>query len=295
MNNKRLKSTNTGTATSHLEKGDGSNFISSEDMVAQILKSSLNGNTVDLSGATTFDVADLRLAFTLQRWMERNARGGVRYVEFLKNSTARACAMIGYSVRSIGGTKAPVVISEVLQTGESATTPQGNMAGHGLTADLSYIGKYHAVEFGLVISIMSVMPEAMYQQGIDRQWLRRTNWDFFNPSFVNLSEQAIERAEIYASAVEAENRTIFGYQGMYDEMRVKRNMVCSEMRDTFDYWHLGRQFAAAPLLNKSFIECNPDKRIFADQADPGLIISIGNKIKGKPASAGDSRAWVNRS
>lgn len=101
------------------------------------------------------------------------------------------------------------------------------MAGHGLTANLSYIGKYHAVEFGLVLSIMSVMPEAMYQQGIDRQWLRRTNWDFFNPSFVNLSEQAIERAEIFASAVEAENRTIFGYQGMYDEMRVKRNMVCS--------------------------------------------------------------------
>jgi len=244
------------------------------------LKGSLGLNTVDLSEATTFDVADLRLAFTLQRWMERNARGGVRYVEFLKNQ-------YGESPRDdrlqrpeyIGGTKAPVVISEVLQTGESATTPQGNMAGHGLTADLSYIGKYHAVEFGLVISIMSVMPEAMYQQGIDRQWLRRTNWDFFNPSFVNLSEQAIERAEIFASAVEAENRTIFGYQGMYDEMRVKRNMVCSEMRDTFDYWHLGRQFVSAPLLNQSFIECNPDKRIFADQADPGLIISVGNKIK----------------
>ena len=245
-----------------------------------IPQANLNNNEVNLDSATTFDVADLRLAFTLQRWMERNARGGVRYVEFLKNQ-------YGESPRDdrlqrpeyIGGTKAPVVISEVLQTGESATTPQGNMAGHGLTADLSYIGKYHAVEFGLVISIMSVMPEAMYQQGIDRQWLRRTNWDFFNPSFVNLSEQAIERAEIYASAVEAENRTIFGYQGMYDEMRVKRNMVCSEMRDTFDYWHLGRQFASAPLLNKSFIECNPDKRIFADQADPGLIISIGNKIK----------------
>jgi len=243
-------------------------------------KALLENNNISLDDATTFDVADLRLAFTLQRWMERNARGGVRYVEFLKNQ-------YGTSPRDdrlqrpeyIGGTKAPVVISEVLQTGESATTPQGNMAGHGLTADLSYIGKYHAVEFGLVMSIMSVMPEAMYQQGIDRQWLRRTNWDFFNPSFVNLSEQAIERAEIYASAVETENRTIFGYQGMYDEMRVKRNMVCSEMRDTFDYWHLGRQFASAPLLNQSFIECNPDKRIFADQADPGLIISVGNKIK----------------
>jgi len=280
QSNERIKNKNSGTTEATIKMSAGGTFSSENFLVAQVTPAQLDANVVDLSGATTFDVADLRLAFTLQRWMERNARGGVRYVEFLKNQ-------YGESPRDdrlqrpeyIGGTKAPVVISEVLQTGESATTPQGNMAGHGLTADLSYIGKYHAVEFGLVISIMSVMPEAMYQQGIDRQWLRRTNWDFFNPSFVNLSEQAIERAELYATAVEAENRTIFGYQGMYDEMRVKRNMVCSEMRDTFDYWHLGRQFASAPLLNQSFIECNPDKRIFADQADPGLIISVGNKIK----------------
>ena len=244
QSNERIKNVNSGTTQAQIKMSAGGTFSSENFLVAQVTPAQLNANVVDLSGATTFDVADLRLAFTLQRWMERNARGGVRYVEFLKNQ-------YGESPRDdrlqrpeyIGGTKAPVVISEVLQTGESATTPQGNMAGHGLTADLSYIGKYHAVEFGLVISIMSVMPEAMYQQGIDRQWLRRTNWDFFNPSFVNLSEQAIERAEIFASAVEAENRTIFGYQGMYDEMRVKRNMVCSEMRDTFDYWHLGRQFA----------------------------------------------------
>ena len=35
-------------------------------------------------------------------------------------------------------------------------------------------------------------------QGIDRQWLRRTKYDFYFLSLPIFSEQAIEMAEIYA-------------------------------------------------------------------------------------------------
>ena len=243
----------------------------------------LNHNTVDLSTATAFDIADLRLAFQIQKWMERNNRAGARYTEFLE-------AHFKVSPRDdrlqrpeyIGGSKAPVIVSEVLQTSSTDTeSPQGNLAGHALTVSEAFCGKYHAQEYGLILGMMSVMPKASYSQGINRQWLRRTKYDFYFPEFANLSEQAIERAEIYASAVEAENLTLFGYQGRYDEMRIKQNMIVSEMRDTFDYWHCGRQFATAPLLNSSFIECNPSglKRIFASTDSPGLIVSFGNLIK----------------
>lgn len=241
----------------------------------------LNSNTVDLSTATTFNVADLRLAFQIQKWMERNARSGARYTEFL-------AAHFGVSPRDerlqrpeyIGGMKSPVVVSEVLQTSSTdATTPQGNLAGHGITVDRRNIGTYRAKEYGLIIGIMSVMPRSAYQQGIDRQWLRRTKYDFFFPEFANLSEQAIEQVEIYASNTDTENVGIFGYQGRYDEMRVKRNMVAGYMRDTLDYWHLGRQFATAPALNEDFVTCNPSKRIFAVQDEPGLIVNVANVIK----------------
>nr|QJB18788.1 MAG: major capsid protein [Microvirus sp.] len=255
-------------------------FIASNATNKGYLADSLNRNTVDLSTATPLDIADLRIAFQIQRWMERNARSGARYTEFLK-------AHFGVSPRDerlqrpeyIGGSKSPIIISEVLQTSQTDTTPQGTLAGHGISISDAYCGKYHAKEYGLIIGIMSVMPRSAYQQGINRQWLRRTKYDFFFPEFANLSEQAIETAEIYATAVEAENTTLFGYQGRYDEMRVKQSMVVSEMASTFDYWHLGRQFAAAPILNDSFITCVPRKDIFADQADPGLLISFGNIIK----------------
>ena len=64
-------------------------------------------------------------------------------------------------------------------------------------------------------------------------------------------------------------------------MRIKPNMVCSQMRDTFDYWHLGRQFdvASPPTLNSDFVTCVPRKDIFAVPSEPGLIVSFGNLIK----------------
>jgi len=248
---------------------------------------SINANTVDLSSATTFDVADLRLVFQIQKWMERNARGGARYTEFLRSHFA-------VSPRDdrlqrpeyIGGSKSPVIISEVLQTSNTAVapsankeTPQGNMTGHGISVNQSFCANYRATEYGLIMGIMSIMPRSAYSQGIDRQWLRQTKYDFYFPEFANLSEQAIERCELYATNVEAENKTLFGYQGRYDELRFKRNQVCGLMRTTLNYWHLGREFASPPLLNSSFIECNPSKRIFAVTDEPGLIVNFGNLIK----------------
>lgn len=240
-----------------------------------------NANEVDLGVASTFDIADLRLAFQIQKWMERNARAGVRYKEFLE-------AHFGVTVPDsriqrpeyIGGTKAPIITSEVLQTSSTdVTSPQGNLAGHGIGVANGFCGKYRVTEFGLIMGIMSVMPVPAYQQGIDRQWLRETRYDFPFPEFANLSEQAITRAEIYASGVAAENTALWGYQGRYDELRVKRNMICSGMRSTFDYWHLGRIFASFPPLNEEFIECIPDKRIFAVQDEPGLIVQFANIVR----------------
>lgn len=245
------------------------------------MRNALNHNRVALDNVNTFDISDLRLAFQVQKWLERNARGGVRYTEFLK-------AHFGVSPRDdrlqrpeyIGGSKSPVVISEVLQTSSTdSTSPQGNLAGHGLVADGNFCSSYTATEYGLVMGLMTVVPDTEYQQGINRQWLRKTKYDFYSPEFAHLSEQAVEEGEIYFTGDPTNDKKIFGYQGRFDEMRVKQNMTCSEMRDTFDYWHLGRKFVSAPNLNGDFVTCKPSKRIFAVQDEDTLIVSFHNRVK----------------
>lgn len=248
------------------------------------LLNALNKNEVDFASATTFDVSDLRLAFQIQKWQERNNRAGVRYKEFL-------LAHFGIAPRDerlqrpeyIGGMKMPIIISEVLQTSESGTTAQGNLAGHGITANKDFIGKYKVKEYGVLIGILSIMPKPDYQQGIDRNWLKSDRYDYFHPEFANLSEQGVIRAEIFADGNSGNNNTVFGFQGVYDELRTHRNKICGQMRSdaatSFDYWHVARDFSSAPTLNQTFIECDPRKDIFAAPSEPGLIVQIGNLIK----------------
>lgn len=247
-----------------------------------INKNALNGNLIDMSEVGTFDVNDLRLAFQVQKWQERNNRAGIRYTEFLRSH-------FGVFPRDdrldrpeyIGGARSPIVISEVLQTSSTADqpTPQGTLAGHGLTAGRNFIGKYHAKEFGIIVGLLMITPKATYQQGINKQWLRRHRYDFAFPEFVNLSEEPILQAEIFATSVSAENNTVFGFQGRFDEMRYKPNMVCAGMRSQLEYWHLGRKFSSAPALDREFIECKPSKRIFAVKNEPGFIVNYANIIR----------------
>lgn len=248
--------------------------------------------TADLSNAATFDVATLRQCVQIQRWLELNARGGVRYTEFLRThfGIAPKDEVLGRP-QYIGGTKSSIVVSEVLQTSRTVDStetekgsPLGRLAGHGLGASSDYICTFTSKEFGYIIGIASWMPKPSYQQGINRIFTRKTKFDFYFPEFAHLSEQAVTNAEIYATGTDRDNE-IFGYQGAYNEMRYMPSFNCADMRDTFSYWHLGRIFDSAPNLNAGFLTTNSDfsggirKDIFASKNEPGLLVQFANIVK----------------
>jgi len=246
-------------------------------------KDFMNSNSVDLSNATTFDVADIRAAVQIQRWLERNARSGARYTEVLEahfdeSPTDDRLQRPEY----IGGWRQQITITEVLQVSETAETPQGNRAGIGSAYGGGHVGNYKALEYGIVMGIMSIMPRSMYTQGMNRQWLRRTRYDFLWPEFVNLSEQAILTAEIFAGDVEEDNLEIFGYQGRYDELRQRTSRAVGLMRQSTSgliHWNLSRKFATAPALNWTFMQVETQAlkdRVFVAPNEPGFIITFGN-------------------
>lgn len=248
--------------------------------------------SVNLGNAGAFDVATIRQAFQIQRWLELNARGGVRYTEFLRShfGIAPKDEVLGRP-QYIGGTKSNIVISEVLQTSRTVDStqtekgsPLGRLAGHGLGATSDYICTYTAKEFGYIIGIASWMPKPSYQQGVNRIFSRKTKFDFYFPEFAHLSEQAVTNGEIFATGTD-KDKEIFGYQGAYNEMRYTPSFNCADMRDTFSYWHLGRIFDNAPKLNAGFLTTNSAydggirKDIFASQNEPGLLVQFANIVK----------------
>lgn len=262
-----------------------------------------SSSKIDLSGtvvATTADVEDLRMMFAIQRWQEINARGGVRYTEFLR-------AQYGTSPRDerlqrpefIGGCKSPIIVQNVLQqsNADNASVSQktlvGTKYGQGMTADVNNLGTYYASEFGVMMIVAFLRPKTSYMQGINRQWLKNNTFDFFNPLFTSLGEQEVLNEEIFAKSGDSDplndkdsNRSIWGYEARYNEMRYNADLVTGKMRPnkqtgvaSFDYWHLGRYFDTLPNLNGEFLKCNPDKRIFQATDEVGFICHIGNRIK----------------
>lgn len=252
---------------------------------------------VDLSqGASTFDMADLRTAVQLQRWMERNARTGVRYTEFLR-------AHFNVAPRDerldrpefIGSYSAPVVISEVLQTSSSdSTSPQANMSGHGISALGSNLGTYHVKEHGIIMTLMTMMPDQFYEDCMPREWMRRTVFDYPFPEFAHLSERPVYKGELrWNVEVNGLNRETFGFQGMYDEMRSRRNVVCGKMRrshsQNLSHWLISRHYPLGSDVqwNQNFIWENPNdsstssyaKAVFAVPSQPAAVVHIKNHVK----------------
>jgi len=228
-------------------------------------------------------INDLRRAYRLQEWLEKNARGGTRYIESIlshfgvKSSDARL-----QRPEYITGVKTPVVISEVLNTsGTQDQLPQGNMAGHGIAVSSGKSGSYYAEEHGYIIGIMSVMPKTAYQQGIPRTYLKKDPLDYYWPSFANIGEQEVQVQELYAYT---DNKLdTFGYVPRYAEYKYMPSRVAGDFRTSLDYWHLGRIFDNEPTLSQEFIECRVDEteRIFA-VTDPDvqkLYCHVLNKIK----------------
>ena len=227
-------------------------------------------------------INDLRRAFRLQEWLEKNARGGTRYIEnILTHFGVRSSDKRLQRPEYITGVKSPVIISEVLNTtGADGGLPQGNMAGHGISVSSGNYGSYNVEEHGYIIGIMSVMPKTAYQQGIPKTYLKNDPLDYFWPSFANIGEQPVQVQELYAYTANAENT--FGYTPRYAEYKYNPSRVAGDFRTTLDFWHLGRIFATEPTLSQEFIECTPEdvERIFAVQDDTdNLYCHVYNKIK----------------
>jgi hypothetical protein len=239
---------------------------------------SLRAKTSELT-AEAADINSLRRAFRLQEWLERNARGGTRYIESIlahfgvKSSDARL-----QRPEYLGGSKGKMVISEVLSTAET-TAPVGQMAGHGISVSGGNEFQYNVEEHGWIIGLISVTPDTAYQQGLHRSLNKFDRLDYYWPTFANIGEQEVKAKEIYASSEFGD--TVFGYVPRYAEYKYMNSRVAGEMKTSLDYWHLGRIFAEEPNLNGDFISCEPSTRIFAVE-DPdvdNIYAHIFNNIK----------------
>lgn len=250
---------------------------------------SMYAETSQLS-ASSASINNLRRAFRLQEWLERNARGGTRYVESIySHFNERSPDSRLQRPEYIGGAVQKMVISEVLSTTQTlngegqVVNPVGQMSGHGISVGGSKVLRYHATEHGWIIGLISVQPNTAYQQGIAKKFTRPDVFDYLWPTFAHIGEQEILSQEVYfdPEESEADNVQTFGYVPRYAEYRFENNRVAGDFRDTLDFWHLGRIFEERPFLNEQFIQADPSNRIFAVETGDHIYAHVLLRIKAR--------------
>nr|QJB19564.1 MAG: major capsid protein [Microvirus sp.] len=209
--------------------------------------------------AAAATINQLRLAFQIQKFYERQARGGSRYTEVVRSffGVTSPDARL-QRPEYLGGNRVPININQIVQQSgtESSGTPQGTVVGQSLTTDKHSDFTKSFTEHGLIIGVMVARYDHTYQQGLNRLWSRKDKFDFYWPVFANIGEQAIKNKEIFAQGTDKDNE-VFGYQEAWAEYRYKPNMVTGEMRSAYaqslDVWHLADDYSTLPSLSDSWI------------------------------------------
>ncbi len=249
-------SANYGTAKAYNASVSGNTgYVAPSNLYA-----SLDGLNADLSMATASTVNELRQAFAIQKYYERLARGGSRYIEMIK-------AFYGVTspdarlqrAEYLGGNRIYLDVEQVAQQSSTKDqpTPAGSVFGLSVTGDTNSDFTKSFTEHGLLIGVCVARYHHTYQQGLERMWFRKNLFDFYNPTFANLGEVPILKKEIYFTDNADQNDSVFGYQEAWADYRYKPNRVAGEMRSAYstplDSWHLADNYSSVPSLSADWI------------------------------------------
>lgn len=238
-----------------------------------------NGLMVDLSKAVGATVNQLRQAFQIQKFYERQAIGGTRYIEMVKSHFEVTNPDFRMQrPEYLGGKRIPINMNQVVQTDATKEysiydetesswvtkdgTPQGNTAAYSVTSDVDEDMFTHSfTEHGILMGLAVVRTIHTYQQGLNRQWSKKKFTDFYFPEFANLGNQAVLNKEIFLQGTD-EDEQAFGYQECWASERYFPNRVSGEMRSNYDQpldiWHYADDYSTLPALSSEWIDETKD-------------------------------------
>lgn len=276
------------TATSAFQRLDADaalvNISTTTGSAAERYYINLAGTGTDASTAA-LDINALRTSVAIQRLLERDARGGTRYVESIKAHFGVTSPDFRLQrPEYLGGGKAFINVSPVANTSATATQDQGELAGVGTGVIQGHGWAKSFTEHGYIIGIICARADLTYFQGLDKLWSRSTRYDFFIPALANLGEQSVLNKEIFVSNSAGTDDAVFGYQERWAEYRMKLSRVVAlfnpEVSGNLAHWHLAEEFSSLPSLNTAFMNSStPMDRVTTVDTAQNFLLDLWFDLK----------------
>lgn len=249
-----------GQAIAASGAGSAGGSIATGSILGVSTDSTKSGLVADLRNAIAATINTERLAWALQRILEKDARGGTRYTEIISYQYGVHADDETLQIpRYLGGERFPISISQVEQSSETSTTPLGETGAFSWTTNTQ---KGWTQSFTKHMGIMGLLvirqATRTYQQGLEPQWWRTRRFDVYVPSLANIGEQAMPVKWIYLQGGNQE----FGFYAPWEDYRFLWNRVSAEMRSSYaqsqDAWHYADEYSSTPILSEDFIKETPD-------------------------------------
>lgn len=208
------------------------------------------------------NVPEIRYAFQLQKILERSARAGTRYTEYILSAFGVSSPDARLQrPEYLGGKRMPLSVQQAVQSVRGEDNQLGALGGFSLSNNVCGYSKGF-VEHGFVVGVMCIRQHHTYQQGIPKLFQRHSRFDYYDPILANISEQPVYRSEIFTDETSvALDDTVFGYQEAWYDLRSRPSTIAGDMRSasstSLDIWHYGDDYSVAPTLSQAFIEETP--------------------------------------
>lgn len=212
-----------------------------------------------------FTINKLKELFSLQKLFDVGNKFGSRYAEqTLGHFGVRSSDARLQRAQYLGGGRIPIMINQISQVSEGTeNSPLGYQAGQGIAqgADNSFYETFE--EHGVIISILSIIPEPNYTYGIPRLMLKQDRYDFAFPELSQLGEQEVIAKEWNINQSPTE---VFGYQERYAEYKTAYNRCAGDfLTDLTNFYVQGDQSQVYSVLDGLPFIVNPEdlQNIFA--------------------------------
>lgn len=197
--------------------------------------SALNGSSVGglESGSlgnsqhAILSVANLRAAYALDKLYRLSiSAGDGDYGSQIRAHYGFDAVHDDWKSSFIGGTSAPISISEVVTTATTEQAPTGDIYGKGASFNSGKFS-FTAKEHGIIMGIISIVPEADYMSNqIDRFNTKFYREEYFQPEFADLGKQPLYSNEVnFAPEGSILTNDVIGFTSRYMEYKTAVDRV----------------------------------------------------------------------
>ena len=276
-------------------KGDITNLIQSTGNKSNLRVSPGTDQSELFSTLSRATVSGMQISMKQRRYLatmtvlrERLALTDGSYNELIKAMFGHNPKWHNHNAVYCGGTRQPILFSEVVNTAESASAPLGDVAGRAFSSSNHDVIHVHSDDYGCFITVLVITPDEYYSQGADKMWTRLENAEQYLPILNNLSPDATKNKELYISGDNTVDEDVFNHQERFAYYKSRRNeisgllsLAVSKIGD-LGTWVMQRLFNSTPQFNAEFNRgelTDNEKAVFASTNQAQFNVVIGSNMR----------------